>query len=188
MSLFISFSRILQGQRGRLHPSAWRIFVPWPGLILWPLHWEFGILITGPRKSQHRTTIYVKVFPRYMILFCCYFKQNLLFYITMLYVIQYFILYYLYCILRLLRWLSGEDTPCNARDTGDVGSISGLGRSPERGHGNPLQYACLENSMDRGTWWATVCGIAMSWTWLNDDNTHTQITKVWETRCRAVSF
>ena len=40
----------------------------------------------------------------------------------------------------------------NARDSGDVGSILGLGRSPGGGHGNPLQYSCLENAMDRGSW------------------------------------
>ena len=41
-------------------------------------------------------------------------------------------------------------------------SISGLGRSPGGGHGNPLQYSCLENPMDRGAWWATVHGVAKS--------------------------
>ena len=44
----------------------------------------------------------------------------------------------------------------NARDVGDVGSIPGLKRSSEEGNGNPLQYSCLENSMDRGAWLATV--------------------------------
>ena len=39
---------------------------------------------------------------------------------------------------------------------GHVGSVSGSGRSPAEGNGNPLQYSCLENSMDRGAWWATV--------------------------------
>ena len=47
----------------------------------------------------------------------------------------------------------GKESACNA---GDLGSIPGLGRSPEEGNGNPLQYSCLENSMDRGAWWATV--------------------------------
>ena len=42
--------------------------------------------------------------------------------------------------------------------------IPGLGRPPAGGHGNPLQYPCLENPMDRGTWWATVHGITKSWT------------------------
>ena len=46
---------------------------------------------------------------------------------------------------------------CNA---GDLGSIRGLGRSPGEGNGNPLQYSCLENSMDRGVWQATVHGVA----------------------------
>ena len=43
---------------------------------------------------------------------------------------------------------------------GDMGSIPGLERSPEEGHGNPLQYSCLENPMDRGAWWATVHRVA----------------------------
>ena len=45
-----------------------------------------------------------------------------------------------------------------------MGLIPGLGRSPEEGNGNLLQYSCLENSMDRGAWWATVHEVAKSWT------------------------
>ena len=48
--------------------------------------------------------------------------------------------------------LDGKEFP---RHVGDLGSIPGLGRSPGDGNGNPLQYSCLENSMDGGTWWAT---------------------------------
>ena len=51
----------------------------------------------------------------------------------------------------------GEESACSA---GDWDSIPGLGRSPGQGNGNSLQYSCLENSMDRGTWQATLCGIA----------------------------
>ena len=54
-----------------------------------------------------------------------------------------------------------EESPCSA---GDPGSIPGLGRSPGGGHGNPLQYSCLENPMDRGAWRATVHGVAKSQT------------------------
>ena len=54
----------------------------------------------------------------------------------------------------------------NAGDAEDVGSIPGLGRSP--GNGNPLQYSCLDNPMDRGAWWATVQRVAKSQTWLRD--------------------
>ena len=50
-------------------------------------------------------------------------------------------------------WPSGKESACNA---GDLGLIPGLGRSPRGGHGNSLQFSCLENSMDRGAWWATV--------------------------------
>ena len=50
----------------------------------------------------------------------------------------------------------------NAGDERDAGSIPGSGRSPGGRHGNPIQYSCLENPMDRGAWWATVHGVAKS--------------------------
>ena len=53
-----------------------------------------------------------------------------------------------------------ENLPANAGDTGDAGSIPGLGRSPGGGNGNPLQSSCLENPRDRGAWRATVHGVA----------------------------
>ena len=55
----------------------------------------------------------------------------------------------------------------NARHIGDVGSVPGLGRSSGVGNGNPLQYYCLENPMDRGVWWATVHRVAKSRTRLS---------------------
>ena len=55
-----------------------------------------------------------------------------------------------------------KNPPASAGDVGDVGSIPGLGRSPGEGNGNLLQYSCLENSMDRGAWRATVHGAAKS--------------------------
>ena len=56
----------------------------------------------------------------------------------------------------------GSDRKESACNVGDPGSLPGLGRSPGEGNGNPLQYSYLENSMDRGTWWNTVCGFAES--------------------------
>ena len=53
-----------------------------------------------------------------------------------------------------------KNLPAKAGDARDEGSIPGWGRSPGGGNGNSLQYSCLENSMDRGTWWGTVHGIA----------------------------
>ena len=68
-------------------------------------------------------------------------------------------------------WLSGKESACN---TGDLGSIPRLGRSPGVGNGNPLQYSCLENPMERGGWWATVHGVTKSWTRLSRHaHTHT---------------
>ena len=58
--------------------------------------------------------------------------------------------------------------PANAGDLGDAGSFPGLGRSPGEGNGNPLQYSCLGNSMDRGAWRATVHWVTKSRTWLRD--------------------
>ena len=57
-----------------------------------------------------------------------------------------------------------KNPPANAGDARDVGSIPGSGRSPGVGNGNPLQYSCLENSMDRGAWQATVHVVAKNWT------------------------
>ena len=62
----------------------------------------------------------------------------------------------------------GSDGKASVYNAGDLGSILGLGRSAGEGNDNPLQYYCLENPMDRGAWWATVHGVAKSWTWLSD--------------------
>ena len=61
--------------------------------------------------------------------------------------------------------LSGKESACSA---GDAGSIPGSGRSPGEGNGNPLQYSCLENPMDKEAWWAAVHGVTKSWTQLGD--------------------
>ena len=59
---------------------------------------------------------------------------------------------------------SGKESDCSAGAAGDAGSIPGSGRSPGGGYGNPLQYSCLENPMDRGAWQATVHRVAKSQT------------------------
>ena len=56
----------------------------------------------------------------------------------------------------------GSDGKASSYNAEDLGSIPGLGRSPGEGNGNPLQYSCLENPMDRGAWQATVHGVAKS--------------------------
>ena len=73
-----------------------------------------------------------------------------------------------------------KNRPANAGVTEDASLISGLGRSPGGGNGNPLQFSCLENPMDRGARWAIVHGVTKSWTRLNDcthTHTHTQTPK-----------
>ena len=81
----------------------------------------------------------------------------------------------LHSLLGLPQWPSGKRTHLNAGATGDPGSIPGLGRSPGEGYGNPLQYSCLENPMDRGVWWATVHRVTKSWTRLKQLSTHVDI-------------
>ena len=68
-------------------------------------------------------------------------------------------------------WLSSKESSCSAEDTGNVSLIPGLERSPGGGYGNPLQYSCLENPIDRGAWRVTV---TRSWTRLKCLSTHTQ--------------
>ena len=64
--------------------------------------------------------------------------------------------------------LAVKNLPANAGDRRNADLISESGRSPGGGHGNPLQYSCLENPMDRGAWQATVHGVAKSWKRLSD--------------------
>ena len=61
-----------------------------------------------------------------------------------------------------------NNLPAKAGDTGDIGLIPALGRSPAEGNSNPLQYSCLENPMDRGAWRAIIHGVAKSQIQLSD--------------------
>ena len=65
---------------------------------------------------------------------------------------------------KKLRFTTTMESTCNVGDTGDTGSVAGLGISPGGGNGNPLQYSCLKNPMDRGSWQATVQRVTKSWT------------------------
>ena len=76
------------------------------------------------------------------------------------------------CICQSLGFPGGSDGKESACNTGDLGSAPGLGRSPGKGDNSPLQYSCLENSMDRGAWQPIAHGVAKSWTQLNDSHFH----------------
>ena len=65
-----------------------------------------------------------------------------------------------------------KNPPANGGGARDSGLIPGSGRSPGEGNGNPLQYSCLEDPMDRGAWQATVHRVTKSWTWLKRPNYH----------------
>ena len=68
-----------------------------------------------------------------------------------------------------------SDSKESACNTGDLASVPGLGRFSEEGNGNPLQYSCLENFLDRGAWWTTVHGVAESDTTEGLTSPHTHI-------------
>ena len=78
------------------------------------------------------------------------------------------------CTLNFQFSFQFNEFPCGSEDkapachAGDPGFILGLGRSPGEGNGNPLQYSCLENPMDRGAWGATVHGVTKSWARLSE--------------------
>ena len=75
-----------------------------------------------------------------------------------------------------LAYTGGSEDKASACNAADLGSIPGLKRSPGGGNGNPLQYSCLENPMDRGAWRAIVHRVTKSWTQLSDfTHTHTRI-------------
>ena len=75
---------------------------------------------------------------------------------------------------------SAKEPAINAGDVTDAGSVPELGRSPEGGHGSPLQYSCLENPMNRGAWWATVHRVTKSWIQLKQLSTHAQSMMITE--------
>ena len=78
-----------------------------------------------------------------------------------------------------------KNPPASAGDLRDTGSIPGLGRFPGGGNGNPLQYSCLKNSMDRETWWVTVHRVTKSRTRLRQFNTHEQLLKLENLKYRS---
>ena len=79
----------------------------------------------------------------------------------------------------LPQWLSSKESACNARAAGDSGSYPGWGRSPGGGHGNQLQYSCLNNPMDRGAWQTTVHSITKSQAQLKQHSTHADIMDIY---------
>ena len=78
----------------------------------------------------------------------------------------------------LPQWFSDQEPTYSA---GDLGLVTGSARSPGGGNGNPLQYSCLENSMEKWAWWVTVHGVTNIQTWLRDSNENIWIlTPIWE--------
>ena len=89
---------------------------------------------------------------------------------------------------RVPWWLSSKESTGRAGNKGDADSLHGLGRCPGGGYGNPLQYSCQGNTVDRGAWLATVHGVAKSWTWLIWLSTYAYIdTKYNWSECEVTS-
>ena len=80
--------------------------------------------------------------------------------------------------LKVYREVGGSDGKESAHSVGDSGSIPGSGRSPEEGNGTPLQYSCLENSMERGAWWAAIKSMGLQGV-RHDWEINTHIFLVW---------
>ena len=78
-----------------------------------------------------------------------------------------------------LWWLSGKESTCNAGPIGAVGSVLGLRRSPGEGNGNPHQYSCMENPMDRIARCATIHGVAINQTWLKQFSLYFILKFMW---------
>ena len=85
------------------------------------------------------------------------------------------------------RWASQVAQPDNAEDATDTGSVPGSGRSPGWGNGNPLQYACLENSVDRGSWQGTCCGVSKNHTEHSTHNNRVKMENV-EVQANRIMF
>ena len=122
------------------------------------------ISCTGRQSLHHWATgeAHVSVYTRILHLCVCFCTRVIVYRHTI------FI-----CIAQVA--LTVKNPPANAGDLRDASSIPGLGRSSGEGNGNPLQYPCLENSMDRGAWWTTVHGFAKNWTRFKWFSTHMYI-------------
>ena len=78
-----------------------------------------------------------------------------------------------------------QESACSAGNTGDTGSIPGRGRPPREGNGNPLQYSCLGNLIDRGSWRATVHRVAKTQTWMREREMKMMETILYEIKLHA---
>ena len=138
-----------------------------------PKEQNYPLKVIPQPLSQSTCIILPKMFSknlnyRKIYIYMCWFKQQtcestgrlILRKLSLVFFILYFPLMYFLSVSSFYKHVlycnfpggsDGKESACNA---GDLGSIPGSGRSPRKGNGNPLQYSCLENPMDRGAWWA----------------------------------
>ena len=124
-------------------------------------HSTFWLLSNSPVCPPHSHPLHPFLWGTHSALFSspCLFLDS----VTM-YLYKYIYIVYMYMYI-CIGFPGGSEVKASACNAGDLGLIPGLGRSPAEGNGNPLQYSCPENPMDGGAWWATVHGVAKSWTW-----------------------
>ena len=165
------------------HGGEWHelfLFLLWPPLPLcWPRRFWVRLRIEPARQSDSPRAA-SRTLVTFSNLTWTLLWNHLSHRIIFFFLLFCFSLFHLpFCVCGLLALLMCgsvvKNPPVNAGDSGNAGSISGSVRSPGRGNGIALQYSCLENSIDRGAWWATVTGVIKSQTHLSP---HTGTDKI----------
>ena len=146
MGLCVCLCLLRPGPHSRRHPVIMWANTPCDGVIKGRFCHD-----PGPHSSRLLSQIHSPEVCPLLVLGCLYLEGKLL-----------------TRSLALLEFPGGSESKASTCNVGDLGSIPGSGRSPGEGNGNPLQYSCLENSMDRGAWWAPVHGVAKSRPCLSD--------------------
>ena len=96
--------------------------------------------------------------------------------------------FHLYEVAKVIKGIPGVSVVKNLPNVADAGSVPGSGRSPGGGNGNPIQYSCLENSMGKEVWWATVYGVTKSWTLLSHRAHSLRVIKFIKAEDRMIVF
>ena len=141
---------------------------------------EKGVYFSGsllPQGKLLNDVVFLKCLSIFYLcsrqcMYVYFFKKNYTFgkHNHMIYIVPLYSTYHIYqiCLSRIPQWLSRKESACNEGGLRDVSSIPELRRSPGGENGNPLQYSCLGNPMDRGTQWTTVHRVTKSQTRLSD--------------------
>ena len=133
--------------------------------IRWPEFWSFSFSISPSKEYLRLISFRIDCFDLFVVQGTL--KCILQYHSSKASVLQ-CLAFFMVQLSHPLGFPGGSEVKASASSLGDMGSIPGSGRSPGEGNGNPLQYSCLKNPMDRGAWGATVHGVAKSQARLND--------------------